>query len=217
VNSPIAIVLFGDVATSRRAAARSSRWLRTLARELDRRYAKERLARFGFTQGDELQGVLAPGADPFAAIIRAALHPEALRMRWAVAIGQVDPGRGPATERTGAAFLGAREAITRAKPQRDGLIVVTGDPETDTLLADVAPVFLILLDELTDRQREIARLMLVDGLRQADVAERLRIRRPTVSVAVERAHIREIGRLRHALATLLSHGLTRLGAGTAGG
>jgi DNA-binding transcriptional regulator LsrR (DeoR family) len=45
--------------------------------------------------------------------------------------------------------------------------------------------------------------MLVDGLRQAEVAERLRIARPTVSVAVERARVREIGRLRHALLALV--------------
>jgi len=206
VNSASAIVLFGDVATSRRAAARSSRWLRTIASDLDRYYGKRRLARFGFTQGDELQGLLAPDADPFGAIIRAALHPDSLRMRWAVAIGPVDAGSGPATERTGAAFLAAREAITRAKVQRDGLVVVSGAARTDTLLADVAPLLVILLDELTKRQREIARLMLVDGLRQADVADNLRIARPTVSVAVERARIREIERLRHALATLIRDG-----------
>jgi DNA-binding CsgD family transcriptional regulator len=203
VNSARAIVLFGDVATSRRAAARSSRWLRTLTSELDKAYAGDRLARFGFTQGDELQGLLAAGSDPFAAIVRASLHSDSLRMRWAVSLGGVDPGTGPATERTGAAFLAAREAIIRAKRQRDRLVVVTGDPATDTLLADVAPLFVILMDELTDRQREIARLIMVDGLRQADVAERLRIRRPTVSVAVERARIREIRRLRHALLTLV--------------
>jgi DNA-binding CsgD family transcriptional regulator len=203
VNSAQGIVLFGDVATSRRAAARASRWLRALTSELDERYAGERLARFGFTQGDELQGLLARGSDPFEAIIAAALHPETMEMRWAVSVGAVDAGTGPATERTGAAFLAAREAITRARRQRDGLVVVTGDPAADTLLADVAPLFMILLDELTDRQREIARLILVDGLRQADVAERLSIARPTVSVAVERARIREIDRLHHALRTLV--------------
>ena len=203
MNSERAIVIFGDVATSRRTALRSSQWLRLLTSDLDRVYAGERLARFGFTQGDELQGLLGAEADPFSAILRASLDPGALRMRWAVALGGVDPGSGPATERTGAAFLTAREAITRARRQRDGLVVVTGDSNADNLLADVAPVMMILLDELTTRQREIARFMLVDGLRQAEVAERLGIARPTVSVAVERARVREIGRLRNALVALL--------------
>ena len=215
MNSRLGIVIFGDVAASRLAAARSSRWLRSLVDDLDRRYARERLAPFAFTQGDELQGLLAADADPFDAIVRASLRPDALRMRWAVSIGPIDEGRGPATERTGGAFLAARDAIARTKAQRDELIVVTGHAATDTLLADVAPLFLILLDELTDRQREIARLMLVEGLRQADVAERLRIARPTVSVAVERARIREIGRLRDALLTLLRGGERQLLSTTA--
>jgi DNA-binding CsgD family transcriptional regulator len=207
VSSSAALVLFGDVAASRLAPTRSSRWLRTLTAELDRQYGAVRLARFGFTQGDELQGVLDTTADPFRSIVMAALHPDGLPMRWAVSVGPVDPGSGPATQRTGPAFLAAREAITRAKSQRDRLVVVTGDPVTDTLLADVAPLLMILLGELTERQREIARLMLVDGMRQADVSDRLRIARPTVSVAVERARVREIGRLGHALATLLRLGI----------
>ena len=207
MNSRSGIVLFGDVATSRRDAARSSRWLRDLVVDFDRVYGRDKLARFGFTQGDELQGLLSPDADPIMAVLRAALRPDALQMRWAVSRSQIDPGSGPATERTGAAFLAAREAIVRAKTQRDGLIVVTGDAATDTLLGNVAPLFAILLDELTDRQREIARLVLVEGLRQSEVAERLNIKRPTVSVAYERARIREIGRLRNALLALLHGGL----------
>jgi hypothetical protein len=208
VNPSQAIVVFGDVATSRREAARASRWLRTLTAELDEHYAGVRLARFGFTQGDELQGLLAAGSDPFVAIVRASLHPDGLAMRWAVALGPVDAGSGPATQRTGAAFLAARDAITRARRQRDALVVVTGDPAADTLLADVAPLFTLLLGDLTARQRKIARMILVDGLRQADVAARLRIARPTVSVAAERARVREIDRLHHALLTVIRSAAT---------
>ena len=203
------IVIFGDVAASRRDATRSSRWLRRLSSQLDRRYAEVRLARFGFTQGDELQGVLGLYSDPFDAVLWASLQRDAPPMRWAVAAGAIDSGGGPATQRTGAAFLIAREAITRAKTQRDQLVVVTGDARTDTLLADVAPLFPILLGDLTPRQREIGRLMLVEGLRQADVAERLGIRRPTVSVAAERARLREVERLHRALAALFAEGVGR--------
>jgi DNA-binding CsgD family transcriptional regulator len=202
------IALFGDVASSRRDPVRSSRWLRLLAGELDERFTGVRRAHFGFTQGDELQGLLAPEADPFAAILWASLQADALPMRWSVGAGRVDRGRGPATQRTGEAFLAARQALIRARAQRDGLVVVTGDSSTDTLLADVAPLYPILLGDLTTRQREIGRLMLVDGMRQADVAERLHVARPTVSVAVERARLREIERLGQALLTLLRHGAT---------
>ncbi len=206
------IVVFGDVTDSRRVSVRSSRWLRALCADLDAVYGDERLARFGFTQGDELQGLLRPGADPFAAIIRAALDPHGLAMRWSVAAGRIDPGRGPTTQRTGAAFLAAREALGLAKAQRDGLVIVSGDPTTDAVLVDVAPLLAVLLAELTTRQREIARLLLVEGLRQAEAADRLRVARPTVSVAAERARVREIARLARALHVLLSEGMGRAAA-----
>ena len=51
-----------------------------------------------------------------------------------------------------------------------------------------------LLDDLTDRQRVIARLILVEGLRRSEAAERLGVSRATVSVAADRAHVRSIGR-----------------------
>src|SRR4051794_35889749 len=64
-----AIVLFGDVVGSRRAPAAAAAWLRRLAAELDRLYAAEALASFGFTQGDELQGLLTASADPVRAVL----------------------------------------------------------------------------------------------------------------------------------------------------
>jgi DNA-directed RNA polymerase specialized sigma24 family protein len=84
--------------------------------------------------------------------------------------------------------------------------VSSADPDVDSLLADIAPVLATLLADLTDRQRAIGRLIVVDGLRQSDAAARLRISRPTVSVAVGRAHIREISRLAAAVRTLFARG-----------
>ena len=200
------IVVFGDVVASRTDPILSTGWLRGLAAELDEAYGGQRLAAFGFTQGDELQGLLVSGADPLEAILRAAFAVDRRPMRWAVAGGPVDVGRGPATERTGAAFLAARAALARARAGRDGLVATSGDSDTDSLLADIAPVLATLLADLTDRQRAIGRLIVVDGLRQSDAAARLRISRPTVSVAVGRAHIREISRLAAAIRTLFAQG-----------
>jgi DNA-binding CsgD family transcriptional regulator len=201
------IVLFGDVADSRVESARASAWLRTLSLELDREYGPQRIAPFGFTQGDELQGVLATDADPTRAVLRAALHPHAMSMRWVIVAGPVDAGRGPATQRTGRAFIEARTLLEQARRRRDGLLVRSGDPGADGLLDDVAPTLASLLADLTPRQRTVARLLLVDGLRQADAAKRLSVSRPTVSVAVERAHVREIDRLGHAVRTLMAAGI----------
>jgi predicted DNA-binding protein (UPF0251 family) len=211
-----AIVLFGDVVDSRHAAG-SSAYLRALRDELDAAYAADRLAPAGFTQGDEIQLLLAPGTDPFGAVVRAALHPDARELRWAVVAGAVEPGTGPATERNGPAFHAARDALEQAKSRREGLVSTTGDPAADRLLAEVGPLLPALLAELTARQREVARLILVDGLRRADAAERLGVSRATVSVIATRARVRHVGRLATALATIFADGTARAGAGIAGG
>lgn len=203
-NTTRAIVVIGDLVASRRDFGGSADWLRDFVVELDAAYVDDRLAPFGFTQGDELQGLLRTAADPFAAVVRAGTRLPHRRMRWAIAIGDVEPGRGPATERSGRAFLAAREAIERAGRSRDGLVSVTGDPTADALLGDVSPVLAALLDDLTDRQREIGRLLLVDGLRQSEVAERLGISRASVSVSVGRGRMRSIERLARASRAILS-------------
>lgn len=205
----IGIVLFGDVISSRRAGAAASARLRRLATELDEACAGDRLAPFGFTQGDELQGLLSAEADPFRVVLAAALGEAQVRLRWAIVAGPIDPGSGPATERTGLAFVLAREALTRARARRDELVAVSGDASTDALLEDLAPLLAVLLADLSERQRLVARLLLLDGLRQADVADRLEVTRATVSVLADRGRVREIGRLARALAALLRDGIAR--------
>lgn len=201
-------MLFGDVVGSRRNSRAATAWLRTLAADLDAAYPrKERLAAFEFTQGDELQGLLAPAADPTRAVLRAALHPDRRRMRWIVVAGEVDPGRGPATQRTGPAFLRARERAEAPATRRDRLLMTSGDPPTDALLDDLAPLLAELLDDLTDRQRVVARLVLVEGLRRSEVAARLAVSRATVSVVAERAHLRSIGRLAGRISALFASGV----------
>jgi DNA-binding CsgD family transcriptional regulator len=201
----LGIVIFGDVIRSRRDAQAATGWLRTLAADLNEAIAgAERLAPFEFTQGDELQGLLAPGANPLTAILRGTLHPEARPMRWVVVAGEIDPGRGPATQRSGPAFIAARERLAQANNRRERVAVVSGDAPTDELLDGLGPLLGELLADLTDRQREIAWLLLVEGLRRSDAAERLGVSRATVSVAADRAHLRSIGELARVLQTLLA-------------
>lgn len=204
------IVIFGDIVGSRREAGAATAFLRAVAAEVDEIYPPPvRLARTAFTQGDELQALLRPHGDPFEAVVHAALRSDARPIRWAIVAGSVDPGSGPATERTGEAFVRARALLERAKATRDALAVETGDAPTDGVLADIAPLLPRLLDDLTARQREVARLLLVDGLRRAEVADRLSISRATVSVMADRARIRQIGLLARALATMFGAGVQR--------
>jgi DNA-binding CsgD family transcriptional regulator len=201
----IGFVVFGDVVRSRVDAPAATAWLRELIDELEVAYpAPARLTPFAFTQGDELQGLLPIEADPFAAVLRGTLGPHALPMRWVVVAGGIDPGRGPATERTGSAFLAARELLEEAATRRDGLLVRVGDQRADDLLDGLAPLLADLLADLTDRQRALARLMLVEHLRQSEVAERLGVSRATISVMAERARIRRIDGLLAALRRIVA-------------
>jgi DNA-binding CsgD family transcriptional regulator len=199
------LVLFGDVIRSRRDAPAATAWLRTLAAELSEVVPEaDRLARFEFTQGDEIQGLLCPRTDPIAPIVRAALHPGGRPMRWVVVAGTVDPGEGPATQRSGPAFITARERLVVAAARRERLAIVSGHAATDELLDGLAPLLAELLADLTTRQREIAWLLLVERLRRSEAAERLNVSRATVSVAADRAHLRSIAGLARVLTTLLT-------------
>ena len=71
------------------------------------------------------------------------------RMRWVVVAGEVEPGTGPATQRTGPAFLRARERLDEATSRRDGLPDVDRRSTTDRLLDDLAPILAELLGDLT--------------------------------------------------------------------
>ncbi|MEO7119349.1 MAG: SatD family protein [Candidatus Limnocylindrales bacterium] len=203
------IVVFGDVVRSRAWPKPTADWLERLCRELDAEYADERLAGFEFTQGDEIQGLLRTNADPFRAVLSATLRPrtEVPEMRWAIVAGEVEEGRGPATRRTGPAFITARETINLARHDRDTVLVRSGDAEADGLLEGTAPVLGSLLVRLTDRQREVARLAILDGLRGSEVADRLGIKRSTVSVAFARADVRSLERLLNTTRTIWSQAM----------
>jgi DNA-binding CsgD family transcriptional regulator len=199
------LVVFGDVIGSRRDSPRATAWLRLLRTELGAMYdPADRLAAFEFTQGDELQGLLTITADPFAAVLRAALHPERVAMRWVVIRGDVDAGTGPATQRSGPAFFAARERLATASARRELISAGSGDAPTDATLDTLAPLLGELLDDLTDRQREIAWPLLVEGRRRSEAAARLGVSRATVSVAADRAHLRSIGDLAGVIRRLLA-------------
>ena len=208
MNAAAGIVVFGDVIRSRRDPAGSSDWLRSLCDELQVAAGDSALARFGFTQGDELQGLLRPEADPLAVVLRAALGSSGRKMRWSIALGSIDPGQGPATERTGAAFITARAALDENRRQRTSLRIVTGDEDVDVLLDDLAPVLGRALADLSPAQRRVARLILVDGLRRSEVAERLGVSRATVSVTAERGEVPSLERLARAIRTLVGRSRT---------
>jgi hypothetical protein len=212
VDESRALVLLGDAVGSRKARVETAAWLRDVATDLDSAYGDEELASFGFAQGDEIQGLLRPDADPLVAVLRSALSAGARPLRWVCIWGLVDPGQGPATARTGSAFVAARATMETARTARDKLVILTGDEAADELLAGMTPALTDLLHGLTPHQRLVARLSLIEGMRQSEVAEKLGIRRATVSVAFGRARVTSIGRLAAAIRKTIS-GASTVGSG----
>ena len=190
-----AVIVIGDDIEERSGGPVSRARLRALAAALDDALPRGRLAGFS-VGGGRLVGILAPEADPIRALIAGALvGDDAPHVRWALVEGVLDPGRGGIARRAERLLVEARRSVELARTRRDRLIVRTGDEGADRLLDGIAPLLIDLLDDLSDRQRVVARLLLVDGLRQADVADALAVSRATISVMVGRGRIRSIERL----------------------
>jgi DNA-directed RNA polymerase specialized sigma24 family protein len=78
-------------------------------------------------------------------------------------------------------------------------VIRIGRTEADELLGGMTPAMAELLQALTGRQKVVARLALIDGLRQSEVAERLKVRRATISVSFARAKVLPLARLAGAI------------------
>jgi DNA-binding CsgD family transcriptional regulator len=114
-------------------------------------------------------------------------------VRWGIGAGCDD------------ATAGTRAAAALQIARERGVEVgfATGDLWRDALLADLELALSALLDDLTPRQAEIARLVLVNGARQVEVAQTLGVSRATVSVAVSRGRLPAIAGVRRAMEALL--------------
>lgn len=187
-------------------------WLRDLAAALEHACGELLGSPFAQLDGGNLAAQLAAGADPLEAFLRGTLRQAerapraAVHLRWAIAAGPV-PIAHAAADEGHAAIDVAVAALANGQRDRAGLVIRSGHPGADRLLADVAPVVAEMVELLTPRQRDVARLMLVDGLRQAEAAERLGIARSTVGVIAARARIRSMERLIDAARTVFAAGL----------
>jgi predicted DNA-binding protein (UPF0251 family) len=201
VETQRGLVVIGDAIGSKLDSAVTADWLRGLAAELDGAYDASRLAPFGFSRGDEVRGLLRPDADPLLVVLHAALAESTRPIRWALAWGEVDqaPDAESASDRSGPAFGAAETLIEEAKRRRERLLIRTGDVDADALLAGMAPALMDMLAELTPTQCHVARLAVIERLRQSEVAERLGVRRATISVSFARARISSLDALAGAI------------------
>jgi hypothetical protein len=195
------LFVVGDAVGSKRDSAGTADWLRALATDLNGALGEWRRAEFAFTHGDEIRGLLSPGADPMLVVLHAALAESVRPIRWGIAWGEMDaaPAGATAAERTGPAVEIAEAAASEARHRHERLVLRTGEAEADALLAGMAPALMDMLEELTPTQRHVARLAVIEGLRQSEVAERLKVRRATISVSFARARVSSLEALAGAI------------------
>lgn len=174
------VAVLGDAVASRALAptrrARVQQRLRTVLREVNRRWRRAIAARFAVALGDQFEGLL---VDP-AALWEIAhwVRAELSELDWIVACG-----RGPVTtalaptapEVDGPCFHRARGALEAAKRRRMLLAFEGFDP----LANGFAAYYSALYWSWTARQRRAGTLLRV--LAPADVAERLGVHRTAVS------------------------------------
>jgi DNA-binding CsgD family transcriptional regulator len=188
------IAVIGDELEKRTVGPASRADLRALAARLDSAYRDDRLAGFSVTDG-QLTGLLRSDADELGVVMVAGLGVDGPRLRWAIVEGRLEAAGDGGSPRADGLVESARRTLELARRRRELLVIRTGEPGADRLLDGIAPLLGELLDDLTDRQKVVARMLLVDGLRQADVADALGVSRATVSVLVRRGRIRSIERL----------------------
>jgi hypothetical protein len=163
------------------------------------------LLAFQRTVGDEIQGVVADASTLVEAVGRA------LRQRvWNIGLGfgSIEtPLPSETRAGRGAAYVHAREAVTRAKSAAHHLVVVgaEGDPRAEHL-ETVLGLWAGLLERRTSRGWEVHDL-LADGLTYSAAAQRLGISQSAVSQRAQAAGVLDEHRARalatHLAATLL--------------
>ena len=162
-TDPVIAVLV-DVVGSRTLGIDHVAWLEDLAESLNVHYSGRGnlLADFARTRGDEIEGLLAVGADPFDAILLGSLGhrvgTKVVPVRWVAAAGMVRAGSGPASRRDGQALWAAQDALTALR-ERDaepyGIELRTGSPSPDEILSHLVPWISEELRGLTDNQRRL--------------------------------------------------------------
>ncbi|OKL54796.1 hypothetical protein BSZ39_02115 [Bowdeniella nasicola] len=148
---------------------------------------------FERTVGDEFQGAFDKGEAVVAALL-ALIEMDCWHI--GVGVGEIDtPLPKHSREGDGPAFRSAREAVERAKRQRQPAI--EGAPDAQAVLR----LMNALLAGRTERQWEIAAL--AETLSGADIAAKLDIAPQTVSDVLKAGHAKEIAEARPTLARLL--------------
>lgn len=175
--------VIGDVVDSRRLLARAAVQARLehAVALINERFREEIASSFLVTLGDEFQGLLHGLGRLLDLTYAVEMELFPVHIRFGVGIGGLDTSlREVALGMDGPAFHRAREAVESAKKRHLSLVLRSGDPVVDALVADYCALASRVRAGWTPKQREAAHL-LRDVRLQKDIAEKLRVEPAAVS------------------------------------
>ena len=178
-----------------------------LLNSLNRRPRRTGLLRkFERTAGDEVQGVLSDARtaiDVIAELLR--------EEHWSIGLGigeVADPLPRSTRAGRGAAFVNAREAVTRAKSSPHHVNWVGSTSRTAEQVETVLWLMALVLRRRSERGWEVADL-LAEGLTRREVSVKLGISQSAVTQRAQAAGVAEEQRGRALAAELLEQGVAR--------
>jgi hypothetical protein len=200
-----AIALLGAPMRSRAEARPLAPLVKELVRTLDGYLGRSQLSPCGATNLYEIEALLRPGADPFAAIVFAHLTSgvETLPTRWVIARGPVDVAPGwmisptyNATHRTGAVLTEAGltlKSLIKANSRRR-VVVFSGNPQADAAIAALMGETLRRIDRLGAPTRALLEAALLEGADITAISRRTGQPATAIGAALSVAGLEELRR-----------------------
>lgn len=156
--------------------------------------------------GDEVAGLFDGPRSLYEVVdeIRDWLWPH-VKLRFVAARGTIGRASSDIRQVGGEVFRRANDAILQLKKRRRFSAWLMGDPALDAALDSLTEMSNALLEDMTDYQREVYRL-LAAGLSQKQIAARLGKHKQSVSDALSRGHAELVLEARGSISRLLAAG-----------
>ena len=187
------IAIIGDIKSSKKLSDRKAVQdkLQRVLMKVNEKYDRDIASKFTITLGDEFQGLLCNGKNIIKIIFEIENCMWPIDIRFGIGIGEITTGieREISIGADGPGYYRAREAIenlrkNEKKKQTDTAnIHLVSDIENQEAVLIINTVFTLLCtikESWSDRQREVILDMLEHGDTQTAVAERLKVRQPTI-------------------------------------
>jgi hypothetical protein len=195
-------VLTFDIMSSREKRNIPS-YIRNLTITINKKYQSILFTPFVVTLGDEFQGVLSDRSQVFQIFLEVQ---KIIPIYAGVGMGEVESLKEtPAPQMTGEAFVRSRKALNQAKEMKRTFMVSTGVDYLDTSVNALAFAAQFIRSKQSKRQMQVSdRFILDPEMPQWQLADELKISRPTVSKILKYGGFDTLDEIRLAIQRILS-------------